>query len=108
MSFEIALIAGIGGMTALFTFLAFKLEDNFAALKTFFMLLSFLMVLVGLAMIRDIARLNYSASLFNLLDRVYQGYTYIFTFLVLYFIVMFILNVLSMYLKDKRKNAFDE
>ncbi len=103
MSFEIALIVGIVAVIFFFAYMATKLGDGHHALSTLFILLSFLFVFIGLFMIREIARNSYSTNIFQVLDRTYQSYTYVFTFLVFYFIVIFILNVVSMFM-DKKKH----
>ena len=101
MSFEIAIVAAILGLTGFFAFLATRLDETMAMLKTFFLLLSFLFVAVGLFVIRDIAEQNYSTAIFNIVDVVYIGYLYVFSFLVFYFIVMFMINAVSL-LRGKR------
>ncbi len=95
MSFEIALVVGILSIIFLFAFLSWKLDENHAAIKLLFMLLSLLFVAVGLAMLHAIALDNYSESITNIMAITYAGYLYLFIFLVFYFIVIFILNVIS-------------
>jgi hypothetical protein len=105
MSFEIALVAGILAIVFVFAFLSFKLGDNHQAIKFFFMLLSFLFVAVGLAILKGIAEVNYSTSITNIVNITYIAYLFIFSFLVLYFGIVFILNVVSMFMEKKQRRA---
>lgn len=107
MSFEIAIVLAILGVIGLFAFLSTRFEENFAMLKTFFLLLSFLFVAIGLFIIRSIAEQNYSTAIFDTVNIVYVSYLYVFSFLVFYFIVMFILNTVNL-IRGKRLEERNE
>ncbi len=108
MSYEIAVVAAIMGLIALFTFLSTKLEDNFGAIKTFFLLFSLLFVLVGLVFLKGFAIDNYSQGIVDLLDTIYIGYIYLFIFFAFFFIINLILNVLKVFTDNKRAKNEDQ
>ena len=90
------------GIIGLFAFVSVKLADNQHALKVFFMLLAFTFVIVGLVMIREIAAQNYSQGIVDLIDTMYVGYLYLYTFLVLFFILQLGFGILSVFTNEKK------
>ena len=101
---EIAVIFGLISVIVVFTLLSLLLGGEHYFLKMFFLLLSFLFVGVGLYMIKEISESNYSASVTNILTSVYVGYIYVFSFIVLYFVVKAIATIVSS-VKDKKNST---
>jgi len=108
MSFEIAIIVGMLGITFLFAYLSYKLDENYSGIKLFLMLLSFLFILVGLVFVRAIAQDNYSTGIFKITDIVYSAYIYIFIFIVFFFVISFILQLIenALIVKQRKKEGF--
>lgn len=104
MSYEIAIIVAILGIIGLFAYLSVKLEDNYAAVKTFFLLLSLLFVLIGFIFLKGIAQDNYSSGIVGLLDSTYAAYSYVFIFLVFFFVINLLLQIMSTKFSAKRQN----
>ncbi len=91
-------------VAGLFLFYSIKLEDKMAALRVFFFLLTLLFIFIIFAITFSIIDEEGAGS--NLIDMsrtVYIAYTYLFTFLVFYVVITFILNVVSMFMTKKRE-----
>ena len=92
-------------MIGLFAYLAVKLEDNHFAIKTFFLLLSLLFVLIGLFLLRGIAQENYSTGIASMMDTMYIVYIFLFSFFAFFFILNTFLHVLNISFTARRQNA---
>ena len=92
---ETAVIGAVLGCVWLWTYLAFKLDDEHSALKLLLLLMSFLGMGIVLFLGRLIADLN-DIGVGAILDVLYRGYFAVFIFAVFYFIVMWLFHVITL------------
>ena len=106
MAWESAVVGGMIGILFLWSFLAFNLgkngtkEQEHPALRLLLVLMIFLGVFVTLWVMKLIADLN-DAGISAIIDVVFQGYGYVFMFVVFYYIITYIFYMINL-LKVKR------
>ena len=102
----ISIIGFLLGISALFIFYSVKLEDRFSAIKLFMLLLTlltfFVIFFITFPLIKEEGA---GANLIDFAERTFIVYTYLFTFLVFYFVVRWILQILAMFTQKRKKKA---